>query len=67
MTAEIITSRVTAFCQRSGLSRSKVYLLMERGELESLKIDGNRLIVEESYRRLIERSRVAPKKLTDRT
>ena len=59
---DIITSTVTNFTQRSGFSRSQVYVLLKRGELESAKVGGSRLIIEDSYHRLLDRARVPPKR-----
>ena len=59
---DIITSTITNFTQRSGISRSQVYVLLERGELESAKVGGSRLIIEDSYHRLLDRVRVPPKR-----
>jgi excisionase family DNA binding protein len=61
MSDEVITSRVAEFCQRTGISKSQVYVLLDRGLLDSSKIGGIRLIHEDSYRRLLERTRVPPK------
>jgi hypothetical protein len=58
---DIITSTIREFSRRSGISRSQLYVLLQRGELESSKIGGIRLIHEDSYYRLLERSRVRPK------
>jgi hypothetical protein len=60
----IITSPIKQFSRRSGISRSQVYVLLARGELESVKIGGIRLVIEDSYRRLLEKSRVPPKQST---
>jgi excisionase family DNA binding protein len=61
MKSERLTSTVTEFAKRSGISRSKVYEMLDSGELESAKIGGMRLILEESYRRLLEKNRIAPR------
>jgi hypothetical protein len=58
---DIITSTILNFTRRSGISRSQVYVLLGRGELESAKVGGSRLIIEDSYHRLLDRSRVLPK------
>ena len=54
---QIITTPVDAFCVLSGLGRTTVYELMKSGDLESVKIGKRRLVVIDSYRRLIERQR----------
>jgi len=61
---DIVTSTIRNFSRRSGISRSQIYVLLERGDLESSKIGGIRLIHEDSYRRLLERRRVRPKEHT---
>jgi hypothetical protein len=53
----IITAPVGEFCTLSGLGRSKVYELIGDGSLESFTLGKRRLIVIDSYRRLIERQR----------
>jgi hypothetical protein len=63
MSEERITSTVTQFIRRSGLGRTKVYEMLAAGELESAKLGATRVILEESYRRLLERYRVPPKRL----
>jgi hypothetical protein len=62
MDTDVVTSTIRDFSKRSGISRSQIYVLLDRGELESSKIGGIRLIHEDSYRRLLERSRVPPKR-----
>lgn len=47
------TIRVAAFMQRFGFGRTKTYELMQSGRLESVKVDGVRLIKLESVRRLL--------------
>jgi hypothetical protein len=43
----------------SGLGRSKVYELLDAGDLDSIKVGKRRLIVLDSYHKLIERQRAA--------
>jgi hypothetical protein len=57
--AHIITAPVREFCALSGLGRTRVYELIGAGELDSITIGKRRLIVIESYRKLIERQRAA--------
>jgi hypothetical protein len=38
--------------------------MFNRGDLETVKIGGIRLVVEDSYHRLLNRSRVTPKQKT---
>lgn len=58
----IITAPIRDFVRYSGISRAQVYRLLDRGLLESVKIDDMRLIVMSSYERLLERNRVPPKR-----
>jgi hypothetical protein len=53
----IITAPVGEFCRISGIGRSRVYELIGDGSLESFTLGKRRLIVIDSYRRLIERQR----------
>jgi hypothetical protein len=55
----IITAPVGEFCRLSGLGRTRVYELIGAGELDSITIGKRRLVVIESYRKLIERQRAA--------
>lgn len=54
-----ITVSIGSFCQITNLGRSKTYELLASGALDSLKIGKRRLIVLDSYRRLIEQERAA--------
>jgi hypothetical protein len=56
---KLITASIVNFCQMSDLGRSKVYELLDAGDLDSIKIGKRRLIVLDSYRKLIERQRDA--------
>jgi hypothetical protein len=51
----LITATIANFCEISDIGRSKVYQLLDAGDLQSIKIGKRRLIVVESYRRLIGR------------
>jgi hypothetical protein len=51
---DIITAPISEFCRISGLGRTKVYGLMDGGRLQSVKIGKRRLIVLDSWRRMIE-------------
>jgi excisionase family DNA binding protein len=51
---DIITSRIDDFSRLSGIGRSKVYEMIAAGEIESVYIGGRRLIVVDSWRRLVE-------------
>ena len=61
MSDNIITAPIRDFCRYSGISRTQLYRLLDRGVLESVKIDDMRLIIMSSYYKLIERNRVPPK------
>jgi hypothetical protein len=56
---DLITSTVRDFSRRTGISRSQLYVLFQRGELETVKVGGIRLVIVDSYRRLLERARAA--------
>jgi hypothetical protein len=56
---KLITASIVNFCEMSGLGRSKVYELLDAGDLASIKIGKRRLIVLDSYHKLIERQRAA--------
>jgi excisionase family DNA binding protein len=53
----VITASIGEFCRLSGIGRTKVYELLGDGNLESISIGRRRLIVLDSYRRLIQRQR----------
>src|SRR3954453_4994523 len=55
----LITTTIGKFCDISDIGRSKVYELLDAGDLDSIKIGKRRLILLDSYRRLIERQRSA--------
>jgi excisionase family DNA binding protein len=59
-TGDIITCSIREFCRLSGISRSRVYELLSDRKLESICLGSRRLILLESYRRLIERQRATP-------
>ena len=52
-----ITATSPEFRRLSGIGRSRIYELLKAGELESIHIGSRRLILIDSYRRLIERCR----------
>jgi excisionase family DNA binding protein len=56
----IITATIGEFCRISGIGRTRIYELIASGELDSISIGKRRLIVLDSYRRLIERQRGTP-------
>jgi hypothetical protein len=53
----IITASVGEFCRIAGIGRTLAYELIGDGSLDSIRIGKRRLIVLDSYRRLIERQR----------
>src|SRR5580700_11373072 len=50
----LITTTVAEFCRISGMGHSKLYELLAAGTLASIKIGKRRLIVVDSYRKLID-------------
>jgi excisionase family DNA binding protein len=54
-----ITATVSDFCHLTGIGRSLVYEMIGDGRLDSILIGKRRLIVLDSYRRLIERQRAS--------
>jgi excisionase family DNA binding protein len=50
----LITTTISNFCRLTGIGRSKTYELLAAGDLDSIKIGKRRLIVLDSYRKLIE-------------
>jgi hypothetical protein len=59
-TADRITATIPEFRRLSGIGRSRIYELLDAGEIESIYLGTRRLILIDSYRRLIERRRAAP-------
>jgi excisionase family DNA binding protein len=54
-----ITASIGEFCKLAGIGRSLVYEMIGDGRLDSIVIGKRRLIVLDSYRRLVERQRAA--------
>jgi hypothetical protein len=50
-----ITATITEFRRLSGIGRSRIYELLDAGELESVHLGARRLIIVDSYRRLVAR------------
>jgi excisionase family DNA binding protein len=48
-----ITVTVKTFCALSGIGKTKAFEMIKDGTLESIKIGNNRLIVMESFWRLV--------------
>jgi hypothetical protein len=55
----IISAPIGEFCVLSGLGRTIVYEMIGDGRLESIKIGKRRLVLIDSYRRLVEEHRQA--------
>jgi hypothetical protein len=58
-TETLITTTIGNFCRLTDIGRSKTYELLASGALDSLKIGKRRLIILDSYRKLIEQRRSA--------
>lgn len=55
---EPISMRVPDACRFTGISRSTLYLLIARGEVEVVKLGAATLVLTSSLRKLIETKRV---------
>jgi len=68
---DFITATIPEFRRISGISRSRIYELLDAGELESVHVGSRRLIVVRSYLDLIQRlqgaqaSAASPRRNTD--
>jgi hypothetical protein len=60
-TDEPVTVCIKEFCRRTGISRTQTYHLLDTGKIDSVKINDMRLIIWDSYYRLMDKSRVPPK------
>jgi hypothetical protein len=58
--SDIITASVKDFARRTGLGITKIYELLNDGPLESVTIGKKRLILLDSWHRLVEKSRGTP-------
>jgi excisionase family DNA binding protein len=56
---DAITAPVDKFCVLSGLGKNTVYQMIGDGRLASIKIGRRRLVVVDSYRRLIQEEQAA--------
>jgi hypothetical protein len=61
-----ITATIPEFRRLSGIGRSRIYELLDAGELDSIYVGARRLIVIDSYRRLLARLQAAQKDRTSR-
>jgi hypothetical protein len=50
----IITAPIPEFCLISGLGRSKIYELLGASSLQSIKVGKRRLIIVDSWKRLVD-------------
>ena len=66
-TATLITTTIGNFCRLTDIGRSKTYELLASGALDSLKIGKRRLIILDSYRKLIEQQRATGSSAESRT
>jgi excisionase family DNA binding protein len=57
---DLITASIQEFIRISGLGNTTIYRLLNEGELESVSVGRRRLILIDSYRRYLERSRGTP-------
>lgn len=64
-TIEPVAMRVPDACRYVGISRSTLYVLIARREVEIVKLGRSTLVVTESLRRLIESRRVRRKNNAD--
>lgn len=51
--------RIPEACRYTGISRSSLYLLIARGEVEIIKMGASMLVITESLKRLITKRRQA--------
>ena len=54
-TTDIIAATIPQFREISGIGRSKIYILLDAVELESVQVGGRRLILVDCNRRLLSR------------
>ena len=54
---EPISMRVNDACRFTGISRSTLYLLIAKGEVEVIKLGASTLVVTESLRRFVNEKR----------
>lgn len=57
LSSNLISATIGDFSRLSGIGRSRVYELLDDGTLESIKVGKRRLVLIDSYRRLIESQR----------
>ena len=59
--SDIITMPVIPFMRASGLGHSKVWEMISSGEIETITVGKRRLVVVDSYRRLVARKLAEPR------
>ncbi|MCC2663518.1 MAG: Helix-turn-helix domain [Geminicoccaceae bacterium] len=59
LSAPPLAHSITGACHQLGVGRTKVYELINRGDLETAKVDRRRLVTHRSIEALLERYRVA--------
>lgn len=52
-----VTMRVPEACRYLGIGRSTLYVLIGKGEIETIKLGASTLVVTESLQRLVDRRR----------
>ena len=52
--ADVITASVNDICRMSGLSRGTIYKLINEKKIASTKVGGRRLVIVDSYRKMVE-------------
>jgi excisionase family DNA binding protein len=57
LTEDRITVRIPEACRMIGIGRSKLYELLDTGEIETVKIGASRLVLVSSLRAFIEANR----------
>jgi hypothetical protein len=60
-----ITATISQFVRLSGISRSRIYELLDAREIESVYIGSRRLILIESFYQLLQRQRQAQQRPID--
>lgn len=61
MAADSITVRIPEAAELLGIGRTKVYALINAGEIDAVKIGGSTLVVVASIHALVERQRTVSK------
>ena len=56
---DVITATIPRFREISGISRTRIYELLDAGELQSVHVGARRLIIIDSYRHMLTRLQAA--------